>query len=117
MMAVSSFFYSRIQQQQMGGMGGGQMKTLQYIFPFMLLFIFNSFPAGLTYYYFLYNMLTFGQQWLFKKTLINESAIRAKIEENKARPQKKGGRMERFQKQLEARQRAQIETRRKGKRR
>jgi YidC/Oxa1 family membrane protein insertase len=116
LMAVSSFFYSRMNQQMTPGAMGQQMKTLQYIFPFMLVFIFNSFPAGLTYYYLLYNVLTFVQQWFFKKFLIDEAAIRAKMEEHKARPQKEG-RFARFQKRLEASQRAQMEARRNPKRR
>lgn len=117
LMAISSFLYSRANQQMTSGMGAEQMKVLQYIFPFMLLFLFNKFPAGLTYYYFLTNMLTFVQQWLFKKFLIDEAAIRTKIEEHRARPEKEG-RMARFQKRLEAAQRAQMEARRKqGKRR
>ena len=116
LMAISSFFYSRMNQQMTPGAMGQQMKTLQYIFPFMLVFIFNSFPAGLTYYYLLYNVLTFVQQWFFKKFLIDEAAIRAKMEEHKARPQKEG-RFARFQKRLEASQRAQMEARRNPKRR
>ncbi|MDX1672920.1 MAG: membrane protein insertase YidC, partial [Balneolaceae bacterium] len=37
-----------------GGMGAGQMKMLKYIFPLMLLFIFNNFAAGLSLYYLIY---------------------------------------------------------------
>lgn len=55
----------------MGGAGGGgapggmNMKALQYIFPIMLLFIFNNFAAGLSLYYLVYNVVSIGQQlWI-----------------------------------------------------
>ena len=49
-----------------GGAGGGMnMKALQYIFPFMLLFIFNNFAAGLSLYYLVYNSVSILQQlWI-----------------------------------------------------
>ena len=36
----------------------GPMKVMQYVLPFMFLFIFNSFSSGLTYYYFLSNIIS-----------------------------------------------------------
>ena len=84
---------------QMTNMGAGanQMKVLQYIFPVMLLFIFNNFASALTYYYLLFNLFSFGQQLLLKKFFINEDAIHAKIQENKKKPKKKS----KFQQRLE----------------
>jgi len=69
----------------------------------MLLGIFNSFASGLSYYYFLANVITFGQMFLFRK-FINEDALHAKIQENKKRPVKKSKwqkRMEELAKQQE----------------
>jgi YidC/Oxa1 family membrane protein insertase len=51
---------------------------------------------ALSYYYFLANMVTFGQQFLFKY-MVDEDAIHAKIQENKKKPVTKSG----FQKKLE----------------
>lgn len=63
----------------MGGPGGGgaapggiNMKALQYIFPFMLLFIFNNFAAGLSLYYLVYNVVSILQQLLINKQLEKE---------------------------------------------
>jgi YidC/Oxa1 family membrane protein insertase len=56
----------------------------------------NSQSSGLCYYYTLGNLLTFGQQYAFK-FLVDEKAIRAKIEENKKKPVTKSN----FQKRLE----------------
>ena len=50
--------------------------------PIMFLFVLNSYASGLTYYYFLSNMLTYGQTVLFRR-LIDEDKIKAALEENR----------------------------------
>jgi YidC/Oxa1 family membrane protein insertase len=77
--------------QQMPG-----MQTMMYIMPVMFMFILNKFSAGLTYYYFLANVLTFGQNMLFAR-FIDEDELLAKLESKKAKPVKKSN----FQKRLE----------------
>lgn len=97
LMAVSTIIYTRMNNEMMGStnqMPG--MKTMLYIMPVMLLGIFNSFAAALSYYYFLTNIITFGQMFLFRK-LINEDKIHKKIQENKKKPVKKSN----WQKKLE----------------
>lgn len=69
--------------QQMPG-----MKSMMYMMPIMFLFVLNKFPAGLNYYYFLANVITIGQNYLFKQ-FVNEKEILRKIEEKKAKPVKK----------------------------
>jgi YidC/Oxa1 family membrane protein insertase len=69
--------------QQMPG-----MKTMMYIMPVMFMFMLNNFSAGLTYYYFLTNIITIGQNYLFKQ-FVDEKEILRKIEERKAKPVKK----------------------------
>lgn len=73
LMTGAMFFQSKV----MGGMGemggggamGGQMSMLKYIFPFMLLFIFNNFAAGLSLYYLVYNVMSIGQQLVINRQL------------------------------------------------
>ena len=60
----------------------GPMKIMQYVLPFMFLFIFNSFSSGLTYYYFLSNVISYGQIYLFK-TLVNEEKLKNEIDFNR----------------------------------
>lgn len=60
----------------------GPMKVMQYVLPFMFLFIFNSFSSGLTYYYFLSNIISYGQIYLFK-TLVNEEKLKKEIDFNR----------------------------------
>jgi len=59
-----------------GGMGGGSapaggpnMKAFTYILPFILLFVFNNFAAGLSLYYLVYNVLSVAQQAIIKKQI------------------------------------------------
>lgn len=116
LMAASSILYAQVNSQMSTGGGGmaAQMKMFQYIMPFFLVFIFNSFSAGLTYYYLLYNVLSFVQQFFFKKFFINEDKLRKQIEERRKKPVK----VSKWQKKLEQMQKSQQQQQRnrKGKR-
>jgi len=107
LMTISTLIYTKMNQEMMGSsqqqMPG--MKTMMYLMPLMFLGLFNNYAAGLSYYYFLANVITFGQMFLIRKT-INEDKIRQKIELNKKKPAKKKSS---WQKRLEnaAKQRGQ----------
>tara|TARA_B100000475_G_C15026761_1_gene326259 strand:- start:915 stop:2663 length:1749 start_codon:yes stop_codon:yes gene_type:complete len=60
----------------------GPMKTIQYILPIMFLFIFNNFSSGLTYYYFLSNVASYAQIFIFKR-FVDEEKIKKEIEFNR----------------------------------
>ena len=98
LMTVSTIMYTYLNNQMMGQqttqMPG--MKTMMYIMPIMFLGLFNSYASGLSYYYFLANIITFGQMFAFRY-LVNEDKLRAQIEANKKKPKKKSN----FQKRLE----------------
>ncbi len=98
LMTVSTLIYTRMNNQMMGqqqSMPG--MKTMMYLMPIMFLGIFNNYASGLSYYYFLANVITFMQMFAFRK-LVNEDKLRLKIEANKKKaPKKKSA----FQKRLE----------------
>ena len=64
------------------------MKMMMYMMPIMFMLILNNFSAGLTYYYFLANMLTYAQNMISKR-FINADAVLATLEENKKKPFKK----------------------------
>lgn len=77
------------------------MKTMMYIMPVMFMFILNNFSAGLTYYYFLANVITLAQNQIFKR-FIDEDKILKKINSKKNKPAKKSRfaqRLEELQKQ------------------
>ncbi len=97
LMTISTIFYTRLNMSmQAGNPQMEQMKWMMYLMPVMMLGWFNSYASGLSYYYFLANMVTFGQNFAFRK-LVDDDAIHKKLQENKKKPQKKSG----FQKRLE----------------
>lgn len=106
LMAASTFVYSKMSmgsQPNMSQPGMPNMKVMMNIFSFMMIFFFNSMPSGLSLYYFTANVISIGQMWAIKKYFVNEDSIRAKIEENKKKPKKKGG----FAARIEEMQKAQ----------
>ncbi len=105
--AASSFLYMRL-NSQMTPTGDGpmaaQMKMMQYFMPVMLLFFFNNFSAGLTFYFFLSNIFSFGQQYVIKNYFIDEEAIRKQLNTNKKKPAKQSKFQKRLQKMMEEQQ-------------
>ncbi|MEQ8325217.1 MAG: membrane protein insertase YidC [Vicingaceae bacterium] len=107
LMAISMVFYTRINSGQMGMDTGGagsemmatQMKIMMYLMPIMMLFFFNSYSSGLSYYYFIANVISMGQMLAIKNWIIDEDKIHAQIQMNKAKPQSQ--KKSRFQKRLE----------------
>jgi len=91
LMFTSTMIYTKLSSSQMGGGGSQQMpqmKVMMYIFPIFILFIFNSWPAGLSYYYFTANVISIFQMLVVKHWIIDEEKLKQKIEENKKKPQK-----------------------------
>lgn len=77
------------------------MKYMPYVFPVMLLGIFNKLAAALTYYYFLSNVISILLQWVIQTFVINHDKIHAKIQANKSKPKKQSawaGKLEEMQK-------------------
>lgn len=108
LMAISMIFYTRMSSATMtqpSQPGMPNMKIIMYMMPVMMLFFFNNYPAGLSYYYLLANIISIGQMYVIKEFIIDEDKIHAQIQENKKKPKKKSG----FQKRLEDMQRKQQE--------
>jgi YidC/Oxa1 family membrane protein insertase len=80
LMTVSQIAYTHFNNQMTAVQG--PMKNLGYIMPITFMFVLNSFPAALSFYYFVSNMVTFGQQALIKQ-FVDDSKIRQKVEESK----------------------------------
>jgi YidC/Oxa1 family membrane protein insertase len=62
------------------------MKYMPYIFPVMLLGVFNGLPAALTWYYTISNIITLVFQFVIQNYIIDHAKILAKLEENKKKP-------------------------------
>ncbi len=97
LMTISTLVYTYFNNQVSGAQG--QMKYIGYITPLIFFGVLNSYPAGLNYYYFCANILTFSQQFFIRK-FVDDDKIHAQIQENKKKPEsekKKGG----WQKKME----------------
>src|SRR5688572_1136379 len=62
----------------------GPMKFYSYLMPFIFMFVVNTLPAGLSFYYFVSNMVTFAQQAVIRK-FVDDDKIRRKLDENKTK--------------------------------
>lgn len=108
LMTVSQIIYTHFNNQLTTATG--PMKNLGYIMPVMFMFILNSYPAGLSFYYFVSNVVTFGQQAVIK-LFVDDKKIRAKVEESKAKNVNK--KKSKFQQRLEDAMKAADNTRKK----
>ena len=81
------------------------MKWMMYLMPVMFLVFMNNYSSGLSYYYFLANMITFGQTLLMRR-FVDEAAIHKKIQENKLKPTKTSSWQQRLEKAARDRQAA-----------
>jgi len=86
LMTISTLIYTYFNNQVSGATG--QMKYIGYITPVIFLGALNSYPAGLNYYYFLANMMTFSQQYIIR-LMVDDKKIHAQIQENKKKPEVK----------------------------
>jgi YidC/Oxa1 family membrane protein insertase len=77
------------------------LKYMPYIFPVFLLFIFNSLPSALTWYYTVSNLITLALQFVIQNYIIDHNKILAKIEENRKKPKTKSKWQERLEQMQE----------------
>ena len=105
LMAISTLLYTYINNKLTptdNTMPG--MKLMLYGMPILFLGIFNNYSAALSYYYFLFNVISILQTYTFR-LFVNEEKIRAKLIENWKKPVKKSSwqqRMEALAKQQQA---------------
>lgn len=66
------------------------MKKMAYITPVIFMFVMNSFAAGLSFYYFISNLVTIGQQLAIRK-FVDEDKIKLILEENRKKIASGGG--------------------------
>jgi YidC/Oxa1 family membrane protein insertase len=111
---VTTVWYTWFSMKQMdsSAMGSEQakmMKYMQYGMPFMFMFFFNTFAAGLTCYLCFSNLLNVGQTVFTKKFLIDNEKILAQLEVNKSKPKKTSGFRQRLDQAMKEQQRIQEE--------
>jgi len=94
MMTVSTIIYTHFNNQITGV--SGQMKYIGYFMPVIFLGVLNDYASGLTWYYFVSNIITFTQQFVIRKT-VDDSKLHKQIEDSRKKPAKKSA----FQKRME----------------
>ena len=114
LMAGTTLLYTvmnsgNMQQPQQPGMPN--MKVIMYIFPIMMIFFFNNYSSGLSYYYFISTLISILIMVLIKNFFVDEEKLKLKMAERKAantaNPKEK--KKSKFQEKLEQMQKMQQE--------
>ncbi|MDR1170187.1 MAG: membrane protein insertase YidC [Prevotellaceae bacterium] len=88
LMAVAMIVQSKIMMSQQGGVNA-QMKQMNmmmvYVMPIFMLAFFNNYSSGLTYYYFLSNLITIVQNLVIRKYFVDEKALLKQLNERAAK--------------------------------
>jgi len=90
LMAAAMLISQLLNKNQMSG-GNAQMpgmKMMLYLMPVMMLLWFNNYSAGLSYYYFLSNLITIAQTLIIRR-MIDEESLLTQLNANKKKPKKK----------------------------
>lgn len=104
---ITSLLISIYSMSSMQDNSNPVMKYMPYIFPVLLLGVFNNLPAALTWYYTVSNTITLILQIVIQKYIINHDKILAQIEENRKKPVKQSKLQEKIQAMQEANQKVQ----------
>ena len=107
LMTISTLLYTWSNNQVSSVQG--PMKSIGYVMPVIFMFVLNSYSSGLSFYYFVSNIITFGQQSLIRR-FVDDDKIRATLEENKKKNANK--KKSKFQMRLEEAMKAGQETQR-----
>lgn len=111
---VTSLLISIYSMAQTPTQDNPMMKYMPYIFPVMLLGIFNGLPSALTWYYTVSNVITLLLQYVIQTFIINHDKILAQLELNKKKPKTKSKWQERLE-QVQATQKNLQDRGKKGK--
>jgi len=84
--AITSMLISVYGMSNMQDNSNPVMKYLPFIFPVILIGVFNRMPAALTWYYTVSNTITLLIQFVIQKYIIDHDKIMAKLQENKKKP-------------------------------
>ncbi len=115
LMTISTLVYTW-QNNQISSVTG-PMKQVSYIMPVVFMFVMNTFSAGLSFYYFVSNLVTFTQQAIIKR-FVDEDKIKRVMDEHKKKLIASGGtgKKSKFMAKLEEAMKASEEARKKNER-
>jgi len=98
---ATSFLTSLYSMSMTPDQGNPAMKYMPYIFPVMLLGIFNGLPSALTWYYTVSNVITLILQFVIQRYIIDHNKILAEISNNRKKPKSKSKWQERLEQMQE----------------
>lgn len=104
---VTSLLISLYSMSMTPDQGNPMLKYMPYIFPVMLLGIFNSLPSALTWYYTVSNVITLLLQFVIQNYIIDHGKVLAQIEENRKKPRAKSKWQERLEQMQETQKRVE----------
>jgi YidC/Oxa1 family membrane protein insertase len=104
---ITSLLISIYSMSNMQDNSNPLMKYMPYIFPVLLLGVFNNLPAALTWYYTVSNTITLILQIIIQKYIIDHDKIMAQIAENRKKPVKKSKMQERIDAMQESQKKLQ----------
>ena len=104
---ITSVFISVYNMSMTPTQDNPALKYMPYIFPVMLLFIFNRLPSALTWYYTVSNVVTLILQFIIQKFIINHDKILADIEVKRKTPKKKSNWQSKYEQMMEAQKKVQ----------
>lgn len=92
LMTISTIIYTRLNEKVMGDSSGSipGMRAMMYLMPLTFLGFFNSYSAGLSYYYLLSNIFSFIQIFIIRK-IFNEKKVRAQMSQANKKNRKRSG--------------------------
>ena len=107
LMTLSSIAYGYYNNQNTPDQVGQpiDMKKMAYITPVIFMFVMNSLPAGMSFYYFVSNLVTILQQIGIRK-FVDEDKIKQILEENRKKIAAGGGKKSRFSEYLQKQMKA-----------
>jgi YidC/Oxa1 family membrane protein insertase len=108
LMTLSTIAYTYYNNQLQAATVDKTMQTVSYLMPVIFMFVLNSFSSGLTYYYFVSNIITIAQQ-LGIRRFVDEGKIRVQLEENHRKNSDPNKKKTSFQQKLEQALRTQEE--------
>jgi len=104
---VTSFLMSIYNMAMTPTQDNPALKYMPYIFPFVLLFIFNGLPSALTWYYTVSNVITLLMQLVIQKVIIDHDKILAGIEVKRKTPKKKSNWQSKYEQLMETQKKVQ----------
>ncbi len=106
LMAGAIVLSTRLSSEQMNDASSQMMgmKYMMYLMPIMMVFWFNNYSSGLSYYYFVSNIITYIQMVVIRR-FVDDEAVLAKLNAHKKKPVVKS----KFQTRLEELAKKQVQ--------